>query len=188
LRVWVDANQDGVSQNAELFNLSSLGIASINLEASQTSELNNANWIGMNSTYETLDGQMHSIVDAWFRTGGSDGQSIDLTALNPQVVTEHSLSQINLGADGGLATRLTVDAESISQFGRVGLVETGLGASAPVQMVINGEVGDSVVISDPASAWQEAGTTQIDGTSYNVYNDGEIQLLVASSVNTSFYS
>jgi hypothetical protein len=142
----------------------------------------------MNSTYETLDGQVHSIVDAWFRTGSSDGQSIDLTALNPQVVTEHSLSQINLGADGGLATRLTVDAESISQFGRAGLVETGLGASAPIQMVVNGEAGDSVVISDPANAWQEAGTTQIDGTSYNVYNDGEIQLLVASSVNTSFYS
>ena len=33
LRVWVDSNQDGVSQADELYNLSSLGIASINLSA-----------------------------------------------------------------------------------------------------------------------------------------------------------
>ena len=66
---------------AELYSLSNLGIASINLDAQQASELNNGNWIGLSGSYETLDGQVHSMVDAWFRSGEA-GQTIDLTALN----------------------------------------------------------------------------------------------------------
>jgi hypothetical protein len=104
------------------------------------------------------------------------------------VVSEHSLSQINLGADGGLVTSLTLDAESISHFGQVGLADTGLGASTPVQMIVNGEAGDTVQVHAAANEWQDAGTAQVDGTLYNVYNDGDIQLLVATSVHTSFYS
>jgi hypothetical protein len=188
LRVWMDANQDGVSQAAELYSLSSLGIASINLDAEQVSILNNGNWIGQSSSYETVDGQVHSIVDAWFRTGSSDGQSIDLTALDPQVISEHSLSQINLGGDGGVATHLTLDAESVGRFGQIGLANTGLGASTPVQMMINGDAGDTVQVHAVANEWQDVGTAQVDGTLYNVYNDGDIQLLVATSVHTSFYS
>jgi len=187
LRVWVDANQDGTSQAGELYNLSSLGIVSINLDAEQTSQVDNGNWIGLSGSYETADGSVHSIVDAWFRNGGSQGQSIDLTAVNADLVTDGSLSRIDLAQDAGKATTLTLDAEAVSQFGRVGLVETGLGASAPVQMLIDGDANDTLVIAD-AGNWQSAGTVQVDGADYNVFNDGDIQLLVATSVNTSFYS
>ena len=188
LRVWVDGNQDGISQEGELFGLANLGIASINLGAQQTSELNNANWIGLSGSYETVDGQLHSLVDAWFRSG-SNQQTIDLTALNPESISTSSLSRIDLGRDGGVASTLRLDAESIGQFGQAGLVDTSaLGASQPVQLLINGDANDSVQIAGSAEQWQAAGSVQVDGTSYDVYNDGDIQLLVASNVNTSFYS
>jgi hypothetical protein len=188
LRVWMDGNRDGLSQDGELYSLSSLGIASINLDAANTSELNNGNWVGLSGSYETIDGQQHSIVDAWFRSGSSE-QTIDLAALNPQSISEHSLSRINLGNDGGVASTLKLDAESIGHYGQTGLVDTsGLGASQPVQMLINGDANDSVQVAGSAEQWQAAGSVQVDGTSYDVYNDGEIQLLVASNVNTSFYS
>jgi hypothetical protein len=188
LRVWMDANKDGVSQGGELYSLSSLGIASINLQSQQTSELNNGNWIGLSGSYETVDGQVHSMVDAWFRSGEA-GQTIDLTALNPASVSEHSLSRIDLGRDGGVASTLKLDAESIGQFGQTGLVDTGsLGASQPVQLMINGDANDNVQIAGSAEQWQAAGSVEVDGTRYDVYNDGDIQLLVASNVHTSFYS
>jgi hypothetical protein len=188
LRVWMDANKDGVSQGGELYSLSSLGIASINLEAQQTSELNNGNWIGLNGSYQTVDGEVHSIVDAWFRSGEA-GQDIDLTQLDYQSISVHSLSRIDLGADAGHASTLKLDAESVSHFGQVGLVDTtGLGASQPVQLVVSGDANDSVQIAGSAEQWQAAGSVQVDGTSYDVYNDGDIQLLVASNVHTSFYS
>jgi hypothetical protein len=128
------------------------------------------------------------MVDAWFRSGEA-GQTIDLTALNPASVGEHSLSRIDLGRDGGVASTLKLDAESIGQFGQAGLVDTGgLGASQPVQLMINGDANDNVQIAGSAEQWQAAGSVEVDGTSYDVYNDGDIQLLVASNVHTSFYS
>ena len=187
LQVWVDANQDGVSQQGEMQGLAALGITQINLDAGQTSQLNNGNWIGLDASFETSDGQTHTIADVWFRTGGSDGQSIDLTALNPQLISGHSLSRIDLAADDGKASSLTVNAEAVSQLGQAGLVDTGNGAAAPVQMIINGDHNDTVNISDPAGQWQDGGSATIDGTQYNVFNDGEVQLLVAADVNTWFY-
>jgi len=67
LRVWVDANQDGVSQGAELRDLASLGISSIGVTAQAAAELDHGNWIGLESSYATADGQTFTIADVWFR-------------------------------------------------------------------------------------------------------------------------
>ncbi|HLD65647.1 MAG TPA: hypothetical protein VJA19_06370, partial [Pseudomonas sp.] len=187
LQIWVDTNQDGVSQADEMQGLSAQGITQINLDAGQTSQLNNGNWIGLEASFATSDGQTHSIADVWFRTGGSEGQSIDLTALNPDVLSGHSLSRIDLAADGDKASSLTVNAETIGQLGQAGLVDTNSGAAAPVQMIIDGNLHDTVNVSDPAGQWQAGGNATLDGTLYNVFNDGEVQLLVAADVNTWFY-
>ena len=58
----------------------------------------------------------------------------------------------------------------------------------PVQLMINGDANDNVQIAGSAEQWQVAGSVEVDGTRYDVYNDGDIQLLVASNVHTSFYS
>jgi hypothetical protein len=181
LQVWVDANQDGISQKGEMHSLSDLGITKINLGADHTTQLNNGNLIGLEGSFETSDGQSHTIADVWFRTG--DGQSIDLTKLDSAVATAHSLGKIDLGADGGKASTLTVDAQAISQFGHAAPVDAN-GAAAPVQMIINGDHNDTVNITGAAGQWHDAGTTTIDGTQYNVFNDGGVQLLVATDVQT----
>jgi hypothetical protein len=66
LQVWQDANQDGVTQAGELHSLTSLGVVSLDLHASQTSADQNGNWIGLDSTYTTTDGATHAMADVWF--------------------------------------------------------------------------------------------------------------------------
>jgi len=68
LFAWLDHNQDGFSQADELVDLATLGIVSINLDADKVSEMNNGNWVGLLSSYQTQDGQNHAIADVWLRT------------------------------------------------------------------------------------------------------------------------
>lgn len=41
--------------------------------ATQTSELNNGNWIGLTSSFATGDGVTHTVSDVWFRTDAQAG-------------------------------------------------------------------------------------------------------------------
>ena len=65
LRVWVDANADGVSQAAELTTLSSFGISSINLAYSEVLYDLSGNQIRQESTF-VQNGVTRPVVDAWF--------------------------------------------------------------------------------------------------------------------------
>jgi hypothetical protein len=51
-------------------------------------------------------------------------------------------------------------------------------------MIIDGDHNDTVNITGDSGEWQAAGTTTVDGASYNVFNDGDVQLLVATDVQT----
>jgi hypothetical protein len=66
LRVWVDGNHDGKTDAGELKSLADLGIIEMNLNASQTSEVNNGNYVGLLSSYTTADGVVHQLGDVWF--------------------------------------------------------------------------------------------------------------------------
>ena len=66
LRVWVDANHDGKTDAGELKSLADLGIIELNLNAAQTSEVNNGNYVGLLSSYTTSDGVVHQLGDVWF--------------------------------------------------------------------------------------------------------------------------
>ncbi len=66
LRVWIDANADGVSQAGELKTLSELHIASLTVGATKVSELDNNNWIGLRSGYTSDDGTAGQMADVWF--------------------------------------------------------------------------------------------------------------------------
>ena len=68
LRVWQDANGDGVSQAGEMSSLSDLGIVSIDANGQATSVWDNGNWIGLTAGYQTADGQTHEVADVWFAT------------------------------------------------------------------------------------------------------------------------
>jgi trimeric autotransporter adhesin len=75
LKVWVDANTDGVSQAGELRSLTDLGITSLDVQAESTSIKDNGNWIGLVSSYQTQDGQQHQMGDVWFVTDQSAPQA-----------------------------------------------------------------------------------------------------------------
>jgi T1SS-143 domain-containing protein len=65
--VWRDANQDGVSQEGELFHLSDFGIVGINTNATETDYYVNGQWISHDGTFIYEDGSEGQIVDAWFQ-------------------------------------------------------------------------------------------------------------------------
>jgi hypothetical protein len=71
LLVWRDDNHDGITQSGELLGLSDLGIVSIGLDAERGTTIDEGNWLGLEGSYTTSDGQTHDIVDVWLRTGQS---------------------------------------------------------------------------------------------------------------------
>ncbi len=65
LKLWID-NGDGISQASELKTLSEMGVASLDLNARQTADKNNGNWLGLTSSYTRTDGREQAMADVWF--------------------------------------------------------------------------------------------------------------------------
>lgn len=79
LRIWQDANQDGISQAAELKTLSSLNIASIKVSKTANSQtLANGNQVADLGTYTKTDGSV-----------GAIGETAQLADVNLAVDTFH---------------------------------------------------------------------------------------------------
>ena len=72
LLVWQDVNQDGVSQDTELYTLDALGIASIDLNATDVDYEIEGSIISDVSTFTYTDGSTGEIVDAWFQQQDAD--------------------------------------------------------------------------------------------------------------------
>lgn len=66
LKVWIDADTDGVADAGELKSLADLGIVSMDLTTQTGSQGDNGNVIALSSSYETADGQTHQMADVWF--------------------------------------------------------------------------------------------------------------------------
>jgi hypothetical protein len=67
LRVWVDANSDGVTEAGELKTLSDLKISQLSLTTDTVATDSNGNLVGLNSSYQTSDGATHAAADVWFK-------------------------------------------------------------------------------------------------------------------------
>jgi Ca2+-binding RTX toxin-like protein len=65
LRVWVDANQDGITQSSELHTLSDLGITSIGLASDNANYQINGNNITQAGSF-TMNGQQQQMLDVFF--------------------------------------------------------------------------------------------------------------------------
>ena len=112
IRIWKDANQDGVSQSSELLTLTETGVASINLTPTDTANvaLGNGNVIDNRGTFT--------------RTNGEEGQAGDLLlamnhfysdfsgSLDPVQITEEASQLPNLHGAG--AVRNLAEAASLS--------------------------------------------------------------------------
>ena len=68
LRVWRDLNQNGITDEGELFTLEELGIAGFNIAYDDTVEQNaNGNILSGSGTYIKADGSLGDMTDAWFQ-------------------------------------------------------------------------------------------------------------------------
>lgn len=78
VKVWQDANQDGVAQEGELRSLSEAGVASIQVEAEVVSEVHDGNITGLRSSWTDSNAQEHTVDDVWFaHDKGSDTETIE---------------------------------------------------------------------------------------------------------------
>ena len=66
LRLWMDANSNGVTDAGELHTLGEMGVASLNLGATAGTELDQGNLLGLVSSYTRTDGSTADMVDVWF--------------------------------------------------------------------------------------------------------------------------
>ena len=137
LRIWVDANADGVGQTSELETLSQAGVASINLASVQTGAYDNGNVSAATSSFTFANGATGSIADAWLiygnaLTAGADYQFGD------NVVTR---------AADGTASELLYGSEETVDAGAAGLskiVDLGsgnslLGGDAPTVTLVGAQ-------------------------------------------------
>jgi hypothetical protein len=67
LRVWVDADHDGVSQPGELLTLRQAGVASIQTGGEASTATDHGNLIGLVAHYTTDSGVQRAAADVWFQ-------------------------------------------------------------------------------------------------------------------------
>jgi len=127
LRVWVDANADGVSQADELKTLASLRIASLNLDARRDGAEDHGNLIGLSSTYTTDDGKQHAAADVWFAQGSGGGQAgalaqaLSAFGADANAVAAGAARGLSTPPQGALSAQAARMADSLQQFSAAGL-------------------------------------------------------------------
>lgn len=85
LRVWVDADGDGVTDSGELKTLGSLGITRIDLnDTPLTSAYSNENLVSSTATF-VKSGVTRTIADVWFRNDAADTQYLGDVTLKEEV-------------------------------------------------------------------------------------------------------
>jgi hypothetical protein len=76
LKIWKDANSNGITDIGELFSLGDQNILSFDLSPQASERVENGNQIKLVSTYSTTDGAHHEIADVWLKmTLNPDTQS-----------------------------------------------------------------------------------------------------------------
>ena len=109
LRVWVDSNSSGTTEEGELHTLESLQITKIATQATVAISENHDNVVGLTSTYETADGNTHAAADVWFLADTS--QSSNTLASDP-------LPTIPPASAANLSSRVSSLAQTIGAFSR----------------------------------------------------------------------
>ena len=116
LRVWVDANGDGVTDAGELRTMDDVGIVGINLAADDAMVAQNGNYLRGFSSYTTKDGMTHEIVDAWFQTVTT------ATSVSGNGVSEEG--EVRSLADTDLAV-MNLNSDGVQIIPAAGVTETG---------------------------------------------------------------
>jgi len=162
LRVWVDTDQDGVSQASELHTLSDLSITSINLGYSTTSYEIGGNDIKQESTF-VINGQTRAIVDAWLEYDPMNTTSAGSGEINPDAIYEPyergygSLASLTIAMSEN-NTLLDMVDDLASKTARELFTES-YDLRGKIQAIMYEWAG---VTDDPSNTWPYYGTTTAD--------------------------
>jgi len=66
LKLWVDADHDGLTDIGELRGLVEMGVVSLDLNYATSTRMDNGNAVAMVSGYQSADGLTHEMADVWF--------------------------------------------------------------------------------------------------------------------------
>ena len=72
LKVWVDKNSDGFTDDGELLPLGQVGVRRIDLSAEPSEKVSQGNLIGLVSEYENTQGGTGEVADVWFQVSPSE--------------------------------------------------------------------------------------------------------------------
>ncbi|WP_295409661.1 hypothetical protein [uncultured Thiocystis sp.] len=169
LKVWQDSNSDGVSQAGELKSLTDdIGIKRLDLNAQTPFDsngnpvYNNGNWVGLVSSFETLDGQTHEMADVWFKVETAEVQTAgdDLRTQVSDMVQAMAEFATGTGTPTGTTVSLTDTSDQTTGFAaHVAIIATTLTNF----MQSNPDFGINAGMSlASASTLQEPGKSQTD--------------------------
>jgi hypothetical protein len=171
LRIWIDANSNGTTDEGELRTLAEQGIQSINLNADNNRTAQNGNYLQGFSSYTSTNGQTHQIVDAWFNA--ETGTTLDLSKITDAAKTSH----INMAGNS------TADTVKLTLQDVLGVPTT----NGVHQLTLTGDTQDSATVH--LQDWTDTGTTlQDNGHNYAIYNatnGAAAQLLIDQTLLTA---
>jgi hypothetical protein len=118
LKVWTDANQDGLSQAGELRSLTEMGITQLNLNPTESSEQQGGNWVGLISSYETADGQTHELADVWLHKGAAQDPQARVVGMAELIGAFADQPSSGSGQGSGIPlTTADVAGDAVGQLG-----------------------------------------------------------------------
>ena len=119
LRVWVDANADGVTEQGELKTLAQLNISQLSLATDSHASLNNGNVVGLNSSYQTTDGASHAAADVWFQVD----LRAQVTNLTQAMAQFNAAPEASATAAGSLTDATAQSSEALPTLAVANLVD-----------------------------------------------------------------
>jgi len=165
LKVWVDANSDGVTEAGELKTLADVGVQAIQLQHDNAQTTQNGNVLQGFSSFVTTDGQSHQIVDAWLQTSTPAAEAVTFNLVNAKADT------LNLNLSDVLKTAANTAGQHVVQ--------------------VTGDASDIVNLSNlldtgaAQGSWQASGSVVQGGVTYNAYShsaDASLQVLIDQHV------
>jgi len=155
LRVWRDADQDGVSDAAELLSFAELGITAIdaNLRTPGPGEQGNGNVIEETIAYSKSDGSVGTIGEVWFRETALAAEFTDQIALTPEAQALPDVQGLGMVRD-------LREAMSLDTSGRLtALVQQFSGATTASEQL--------AIVDQLIDAWADTSTMRFfDGGIY----------------------
>jgi hypothetical protein len=184
LRVWVDANSDGITDAGELRTLADAHIASINLNHTGGSVQQNGNVVEAASSFTTTDGATHEVADVGFQvqTPAQSAASTDAASSSVYSLTNGASLDLSALSNAALVKSIDMSSDTAANTLKLNLSDV---LSVPTtngvhQLTLTGDANDTVDM-DTAN-WTHTGTTvTCNGHSYAVYNavtDTSVQLLI----------